>query len=303
MESHLSEESLWAGALAARLRVLQANFADDTPDTRREFIAQEIEQALKGSVPEKRRRLLAALADRFPGWQDAAPAHEPGAGGHAAAAPESPEELLERLVAALPSFTPAQREALAQRLNAAGLIVGGSETTFELSPELQKRLGIESRPVAAARAAKSFTIVLDTVLALDQLAWTLWKQVAAKSVVRKEADLARLSGEYLAGSQDVSTTQVTQTAERTRKLIASLLGALGKAGTTFARERARLFEPEAIEADARAEKKWNESVEFACWRKYVQLCHEYGTEGAIEKTLQEAIVKAAENLLLGRPVS
>ena len=97
-------------------------------------------------------------------------------------------------------------------------------------------------------------------------------------------------------------TQVAQTLERTRKLIAGLLGAIGRAGAAYARDRARIFDPNSIEADARAEKKWNESVEFACWRKYVQLCKEYGAEPIIEKGIQEAMARAAENLIMGRPV-
>jgi hypothetical protein len=111
-----------------------------------------------------------------------------------------------------------------------------------------------------------------------------------------------LSGEYLAGSNEVSTAQLLQTLERTRKLVAGLLGAVGRAGAAYARDRARIFDPTAIEADARAEKKWNESVEFSCWRKYVQLCKEYGAEAAIEKSIQEAMAKATENLIMGRPV-
>ena len=43
--------------------------------------------------------------------------------------------------------------------------------------------------------------------------------------------------------------------------------------------------------------------EFACWRKYVQLCKEYGAEPVIEKGIQEAVAKAAENLIMGRPAS
>ena len=155
--------------------------------------------------------------------------------------------------------------------------------------------------IGGERASKSFAILLDTVLALDQLVWTLWKQIAPKSAVRKEADLPKMTGEYLSGSKEVSTAQVVQNVERTRKLIASLMGAIGRAGAAFARERARIFDPSAIEADARAEKKWNESIEFACWRKYVQLCKEYGAEPIMEKGIQEAMARAAENLLLGRP--
>jgi hypothetical protein len=303
MEPHLSEESVWAAALAARLRLLQANFADDAPATRQDFIAQEIERALKGYVPEKRKVLLAALADRFPGFQlSAAPAPP-----ESPAAPETPESLLGRLLQVLPQLSEGQRAGLVQQLQASGLVAERGERAesggVQVPAELQKRLGLEGAQVLSAeRVATTFAMLLDMVLALDQLGWTLWKQLASKSVVRKETDLAKLSGQYLAGSQEVSAAQVMQAGERTRKLVASLLGSIGKAGIAYARERARLFEPEAIEANARAEKKWNESVEFACWRKYVQLSKEYGAEAAIEKSIQEAMVKAAENLMLGRPI-
>ncbi len=302
MESHLSEESLWASALAARLRILQANFADDDPGSRQDYIAQEIERALKGSVPEKRKSLLEALALHFPTCQTAAPTsnHRPVEG---ASAPETPEVLLERLLELLPTISPAQKEELAERLKGAGLITEEPGAGFEVGPELLKRLSLDgSRSVSGERAAKTLAMLVDMVLTLDQLVWTLWKQIAPKSMVRKEGDLLKLSGEYLVGSNEVSTAQLLQALERSRKMVAGLLGAVGRAGASFARERARIFDPNAIEGDARAEKKWNESVEFACWRKYVQLCKEYGAEPAIEKSIQEAMAKATENLIMGRPV-
>jgi hypothetical protein len=306
MESHLSEESLWASALAARLRILQANFADDEPATRQGFIVQEIETALKGCVPEKRKAFLEALTARFPG----APTLAPGGNGSVAPAPpapalsETPADLLARLLEAAPSLSPAQRAEFAQQLYRAGLGSQAAPTPFELPAELQKRLALDpAQPPSAERAAKALAMLFDTVLALDQLVWTLWKQIAPKTNVRKEADFSKLSAEFLRGSAEVSAPQVAQTLERTRKLIAGLLGAMGRAGATFARERSRLFDATAIEADARSEKKWNESLEFACWRKYAQLCKEYGAEPAIEKGIQEAIAKAAENLIMGRPVN
>lgn len=302
MESHLSEDALWAGALAARLRVLQANFADDDPATRREFIGQEIERALKGCVSEKKKTRLAALRALFPSGPGTAPAREsqPLPAGEVA---ETPEALCERLLEIIPTLPAVQQTNFRERFTAAGLVAEVSKGgVFEITPELQKRLGLSgSQSVSVERAAKSFALLLDTVLALDQLVWTLWKQISPRSAVRKEADFAKLTAEYLSDSREVSTAQVVQSLERTRKLIASLLGAIGRAGAAFARERARLFDPNAIEADARAEKKWNESVEFACWRKYVQLCKEYGAEPIMEKGIQEAMAKAAENLLLGRP--
>lgn len=303
MESHLSEEALWAASLAARLRLVQANFADDDGAARRDFIAQELERALKGSVPEKRKALLEALALRFPTChggaaptilQVAAPGQE---------TPLTPEQLLERLLELLPSLPADLRAQFTNRLKQAGLIPEQTDGAIQLTPELQKRLGLDgAQAFGTQRAGKALTMLFDMVLTLDQLVWTLWKQVAPKSMVRREGDLAKLSGQYLAGSQEVSTAQLLQLLERSRKLVAGLLGAVGRAGTSYARERAKLFDPEAIEAAARSEKKVFESLEYACWRKYVQLCKEYGAEAAIEKSLQEAMARAAENLIMGRPM-
>src|SRR5437016_5732346 len=47
MESYLSEEALWAGGLASRLRLIQANFADDSSSIRQGYIIEEIERAIK----------------------------------------------------------------------------------------------------------------------------------------------------------------------------------------------------------------------------------------------------------------
>jgi len=302
MESQFGEESLWASALAARLRVLQANFADDDAAARRDFITQEIERALKGCVPEKRRALLGALADRFPCWQGSSPPVP--ATGAAPVTSETPADLLEKLLAIVPSLPAEERASLLARLQAAGLVSERPGGALEMAPELRKRLALEGNPpLDPDRAGKAIAMLLEMVLTLDQLVWTLWKQVAPKSPVRKEGELTRLAADYLVGSAEVSQTQLLQTCERTRKLIAGLLGAIGRAGTTYARERVQLFDPAAIETDARAEKKWNESVEFACWRKYVQLSREYGAEPAIEKAIQAAIAKTAENLIMGRPAS
>jgi hypothetical protein len=300
MERHLSDESLWANELAARLRVLQANFADDDPATRQGYLVEEIERGLKGCVAEKRRRLLDTLAARFPSWQDAAPVKVTTAAPPVA---DSPESLLNQLLDVIPSLTPAQHADMMDKLKSAGLMAQERVVVgVEFSAELQKRLGLaEGRAPNAERAAKMLAPLLDMVLTMDQLIWTLWRQLASKSVIRREVDLGKLAGEYLAGNTEVSNTQVSHGLERTRKMIAGLLGAIGRAGGAYARERARLFDPSAIEADARTEKKWNESLEYACWRKYVQLSQEYGAEPVIEKNIQEAVAKAAENLIMSRP--
>ncbi len=301
MESHLSEESLWASGLAARLRVLQANFADDDSATRRDFIVQEIERALKGLVPEQRKARLEALAAWFPSWQTSGPVRDAQPAGRP---PETPEELLERFLEALHGATTKQRDDFTKRLQDAGLVPEQTDATISVAPEILKRLSLpDTATFAASRVATAFALMLDMALALDQFVWKIWKEVAPKSLVRQEADLARLSGHYLGGSADVSAAQVRQTVEKTRKLLASYLGATRPAAAAFARERSRLLDPNAIEALARPESGMMKSLESVCWRKYKdQIYREYGGEQMMERGIQDALVKQVETLYRGGPV-
>ena len=70
MKTHLSEEGLWADNLAARLRSLQASFADDPAATRVNFLAEEVERGelkvfrLLDRPPMAREFSIATLASR-----------------------------------------------------------------------------------------------------------------------------------------------------------------------------------------------------------------------------------------------
>jgi hypothetical protein len=300
MESYLSEEALWASGLASRLRLIQANFADDPSSVRHGYITEEIERALKPVSPTRRKIYLDSLAERFPAWDGVRSA--PRSDVKVGAAPLTAEELVGRLIELAPALSPEARAAFAGQLQAAGLSIKESASAFlELPPELQKKLGIApGKPLQLERAVKLLVMTADFVLALDQLAWAVWKQLAPKTAIRKEAEFGRLAGSYLAGDTEVSTAQLAQPVEKTRRLVAGLLGAVGRAGSTYAKKYAAHLSPEVIEDWAKMEKKWNESIESACWRKFVLQAAEHGTEPAIEREIQEAIAKAAENLILGR---
>src|SRR5437773_10869235 len=123
MESHLTEESLWASGLAARLRLIQATSADDPPATRQGFIAEELERALKDVVPSKREVFLSALAERFPAWE--APASAEQTTQPSQASEETPETLLARLAELAPTLSPAVKEEFARQLREAALLPHG----------------------------------------------------------------------------------------------------------------------------------------------------------------------------------
>lgn len=285
-----------AGTLATRLRLIQANFADDPASERQGYLQEELERTLKDISPAKRRAVLQELREKFPNWQssEAAPPQA------SAPAINTPEAALEKFLELSAGLTPEARVAFSRKLQTAGfnIVQSGGGALPELSPEALRQLGLgaEQQPTAE-RALKLLVKLAEVVLALDQLAWRLWKQVAPKSTIRKETDFVKVIGPYLSGDLDTSTPVVVAPMEKTRRLIASMLGAMGPASSGFAKKHVSRFSPEAIEELARLEKKWNESLEFAAWRKYCELYKERSTEPALEIELQQAVTKAVEDLM------
>ena len=300
METYLSEEALWSSGLASRLRLIQANFADDPPTVRQGYLTEEIERALKPVSPTRRKLHLDTLAERFPAWEGVRTTASSDV--KLSAAVLTPEEMVAGLIELAPTQSPEARASFAAQLQTAGLgVKPAAVATLELPPDLQKKLGVApGKTLQLDRAVKLLVITTDLTLALDQLAWALWKQIAPKSAIRKETEFSRLAGAYLAGDAEVSTAQLTQPIEKTRRLIAGLLGAVGRAGSTYAKRHVARLSPEVIEDWARMEKKFTESLEAACWRKFLQQAREHASEPAIENEIQEAIAKSAENLILGR---
>ena len=149
----LTDYALWVKGLAARLRILQASFADDNPQTRQTYIAEEIERALKEAPPDKRKEWLEALKVEFPTWQVAP---ETGAASALAApAHQTPEELLAQLIEAASTLPEAAKAKFAEKLAAAGLGGKGQALpAFELTPELAKALGFTAGETVTPERAR-----------------------------------------------------------------------------------------------------------------------------------------------------
>lgn len=300
MELQFSEEYVWANGLASRLRLIQANFADDSSAVRQGYITEEIERALKTVPPASRKVFLEALVDRFPAWDGMR--SDASSDDTAGLVPLTAEELVARLVQIAPSLSPEARQAVAAQLQAVELVTREApHSLVDLPVELRKKLGLAAgQKLDIDRAAKLLSVTVDLAVTLDQLAWALWRQLAPKSTIRKESEFNRLAGPYLAGDPDVSTAEVMQPVERTRRLISALVGAIGRAGAAYAKKHAETISPEVLEEWAKTEKKWNESLEAACWRRFLQMATEHWSEAAIEHEMQEAIAKTAEVLFAGR---
>jgi hypothetical protein len=294
--------------------MLQASFADDDASTRMGYVEEEIERSLRDAPAARRGAYLEALAERFPSWESRGPAS--AAPAAAAAAPaasqapvsETPEELVNRLTEMAGELSNDARWTLSYRLQQAGFAIsvpsgGAAPEADEVPPELQRRLAIEpGQTIDRKRAMRLTAVLIDLVVTMDQISWSLWKNLAPNSIVRRDpgatGDLKKLAGPYLLGDNEVSTTQLTQVLDKTRQLIAGLLAAIGATGETFARQFLGRYSPQAIKELAEAEPGFFIGGEQKCWRKYIEVFNELSGV-AIENEITGTIAKYTENLILG----
>lgn len=308
----MSEDVEWANGLGSRLRLIQASFAEDDAATRQQYLSEEISRALKTVPPTKRRPFLQALAARFPSWEGAPAAKK------AVEVELSPEELVTRLVEIAPFLTIAQRRAFAEQLEAGGLVASrpaaaaapvaatssSSGALVEVPEELQKKLGLRAeQALSQTRVLRLIAVLAEFSVTLDQLSWNVWKQVAPKSIVRRDAgpdgDFRKIAGPYLTGDDEVSTAQISQVVDKTRQLIAGLLAAIGSTGETFARQFLGRVAPNAIKEKADAESGFFVGPEQKCWRKYVEVFNEINGV-SIENEINGVLAKNTEELILGK---
>lgn len=303
MHFDLSEESAWAKGTAARLRVLQANGSETPAATQQEFIAEELERALKEVIPSKRKLFLQTLGGHFPAWL-VAPAGLQVTAAKAEIIEDTPERRLESLLQTAPNLTAQQRLEFSAKLKAAGFVVVEQRGALNSGPELEKALGGDLAELDAERAVKLLALTTAFALTLEQLVWNLWKQIAQRSMVRRDSgpanDTRVLIRRYLSGDSEVSSQQINQIIEQSRKLTAGLLMSMGGVGPEFAKKFQERFGPQEIEELARIDKKFSESLAQACWRKYGELYKDFGNDMAIDSLIEEAVVRYAEKVMRGQ---
>lgn len=298
----LSEPPAWAASLGNRLKYLQANLADETPENRQTFLEDELRRALQAVPSSKRGLYLDALAERFPAWELATVA----VSTPSAVTQRTPDEIVKAFLELAPQLSGEQREDLKQKLAAQGLIVSTNKPIEgEALTDVQAKLKLgPDDPIDPQRLGKLFATLADVTLTLDQLAWNVWRSAAPKSAIRRDTsqgDLRMMLRRSLAGDAELSAAQVQKQLEATRQLIAGLLAGLGPAGKNFARRYQQRYSPDAIREAVKAEGGGGGlfgNVEAKCWKKYTDLATEI-TDATIESDVQDAVVKYAEDLIRG----
>jgi hypothetical protein len=285
--------------MVTRLKYLQTNLAEEKPEDRQVHLEEELHRALQALPATKRGSHLYALVQQFPEWELAAAT----AIAPAAVARQTPDEIIKVFLQLAPQLSGEQREDVKKKLAAAGLIIATNQPVEgEALTGIQAKLKLDTEDrIDTQQLGRLFATFAEAVLALDQLAWNVWRNAAPKSPIRRDTaqgDLRTVTRRALSGDAEAAAAQVQvqKQVEASRQLIAGLLAGLGPAGKNFARRFQQRYTPDAVREMVRAE--GGDKNDALYWKKHTELAAEI-TETVIEDDVQAAVVKYAEDLMRG----
>lgn len=288
--------------LAGRLRLIQADTASSAPEKRREYLHEEIVRGLKGVPPADRKQRLEGLLTQFPvGGKVGAPTPAPAAPAPAARpAPETPEQILERLISAASSLSEAQRSAFSKKLYEAGFAwVDHDALVMEVSDELRKKLGLqENQQPRLARVVQLALLLMDTFDRLEHTALATIREIAPKNQYAKRPPSFRnVAIQFL--TEEREGGQI----EPHLKIISALIGALLATslggGREFGKRFIERFSPDAIEDVIIGEggKMFGPNKKERCWDRYRDLASDYATPDMIDRRIKDAFATFVERTM------
>jgi hypothetical protein len=250
-----------ADDVANRLRLRQAEFADDSPEVRAQFIEEEIRSSMQGRGPTERAALLQALLQRFPEFGGVTPTEpdrpEPKATDDLA--DQDPVALAEELAATSPKLTAEAKSAVMERLRAAGFVEAGA---IEVPEKLAKLLNLKANEaVEAGRLMQALVLFTEVLTRLDDAVWIPWGQIAPDSDIQRGAVLRTALARYLRGE----STDVAKHAGNMMKLAAALMTALTRVGRALFDEQFGALLPDKIEEEHGGGMMGGASK---CWKQY-----------------------------------
>jgi hypothetical protein len=292
-----------AAGLANRLRLVQMDFADESPDLRREQLAEEVERALSQIDPTHREEFLKMVEERFPTWdqnvQVAAVATQAAPAAQSitdARELRDPSFLVSRLAELGKGMTDEQRAAVAEALRKAGFTQASASGWPEEAAE-QVRTAVQppaSSPLDAHRTVELAAILAELAQSLDQVVWQTWKQLAPTSNMRRSQALKTTLQRYITGDRDTARGQVKQDVERLRQLTAALIASVSQAGRGYGQKWDQNLSVAAIKGAVSAS-GWS-SKEGQYWKKYEELASNVDI-GTIERDIQQEVVKFVEGVV------
>ena len=294
-------------AAANRLRMVQYDLADEEPQVRQDYLADELRRALEEVPTAQRQQFLQRLEDRFPSWDSqvavAAPAQE--------AVPRSAVDerelsdasfLVSRLIKVAPSLSEAERQVVKDRLAAADL--ARTKTTVGFRADAVDALAVLLDLDKAAapdpeRGLAAVDLLMTAAVDLDKMIWKTWREIAPKEKLRDPGKLKSNLARWLAGDEDISRTEVGESLEHLRRMIASMILAIRNAPREWTHRHLEKMSVAAIESLVDFEgTKLLESRDVKCWRKYRELA-EGLDEVSIAREILQVVAEYAGRILEG----
>jgi hypothetical protein len=301
-------------AASNRLRVVQADFADDEESVRKDFLLEEIERALATVVPDQRRAFLEQLQDRFPSWDlDQAKPAKPAPLVPQGIDPKQLKDwkfLVGKLCELAPSMSADDRSAIGDQLRNAGLVTVSAGGSGDWAPppaarDLKVKMGLASdQQLSPNRVVELVDILWDILKNLDQVAWQTWRQISPQSATRPGTmTLPQVMAKFLAGDPQVPSTVASAEIGRLRKLLAAMISTVGQVGRQFAQDFCGKFNPSQIEDVVKAQGGAGMfgNVKGRYWDQYVKMSPQCD-QTAIEHEIITLFAKYSAQLMGDRGV-
>jgi hypothetical protein len=245
---------------AGRLKILQAQFADESPKKRRHYLLEELKTVLQPMSQENRPVFLRRLAERFPVLDSVA------AGG-GAPVPTEDVDPVEHALAACQAVDEERVDELRERLVRQGFGPKTSDDETVLG-KLMRRSGLgRMKPAELAHLVQELD---DFVRKTDRYVSSVWKKMGPKT--RRYPSPARAVLEnYLSEEGETQPEELSDALAKLHRTIVALL-VIQRAAENFATQYCEKYAPDTIETLGRMEGKGVlESWEHKFWTKYAEV--------------------------------
>ena len=287
-----------------RLRLIQVDFADQSDQTRTEYLCEEVERALKMVLPDERNEFLERLMARFPTLNVITqPTLEvQGAKGSSTMEVDKirePDFLIRSLLEIAPTLSNEQKKNVIKSLRQGELEPQiRQDYSDESIQKLKAKLQLDNMPgIDTNRLTELIIFLIDFIYKLEPLVWNTWRKLSPRSNICPRGDMKNTIGQFMHNDSQESREQVDSELKELQRLVAAITTAVGRVGGQFAKSHLAKFSPSEISALVRMEhKSVLVSHEVKCWRKYVELADTL-TEDTIETEIRKAIVDYVESLV------
>lgn len=287
-----------------RLRLIQVDFADESDQTRAEYLCEEVERALKMVLPDERNEFLERLMARFPTLNviTQPTLEERGAKGSSTMEVgklRDPDFLIRSLLEIAPTLSNDQKKNVIKSLRERELEPQiRQDYSDESIQKLKAKLQLDDMPgIDTNRLTELIILLIDFIYKLEPLVWNTWRKLSPRSNISPRGNMKNTIGQFMHNDSQESREHVDSDLKELQRLVAAITTAVGRVGGQFAKSHLAKFSPSEISALVRMEhKSVLVSHEVKCWRKYVELADTL-TEDTIETEIRKAIVDYVESLV------